>query len=144
MQDVIIDILAFMLDDIVCLAVICGKQAVSQSWHVVKLLQHRVHIAHCPQILDAAVAVPASSIRLRRETWLLRLINSVDLPQPVVFEDFFGQTWNFVRLANREQEIKGCLDALLGMTLVHLLALYWLQMYIWSNMFTNGFKFQAE
>ena len=65
----------------------------------------------------------------------------MDLLQPVVLEDFFGQTWNFVCLANREQEIKGCLDALLGMTLVHLLALYWLQMYILSNMFINGFKF---
>ena len=81
----IVDLSIFEVDPVLWLLVVSGKEAVAEWRDLEELLDHRVHVAHLPDVFDAAELV--SHLTQRLVLGLLRFRNAVDLRLLVAFKN---------------------------------------------------------
>lgn len=117
-QNIIIDIFAFELSQVLLCFILSSHQAVPQRRHVEELLVHRVHVANGPKIQETTVAVDAAAKGRRREARPRRLVDLEDLRRPVVLEDLEVELLVRVDPQHGEEEIEACPGALLRLALV--------------------------
>ena len=133
MENVIINILAVVLLNVLCSTIIRSKKAIPQSRHIVELLDHGVHVTNCSQVSDSTVAHSVSSILCRCKIGPLWFVNCKNLPPPVVFQDFIGQMFNLVGSTYGQQQIVSCLNTRCCMTFVYLFSFNWLKIDVLSD-----------
>ena len=103
MKQIIINVFIFVLDNIRLMFIISGKQTKSEGRDVVELLHHRVHIAHAAQILNSRKSVEISAVGGWCESRFFRLVNSVNLFEPVILEDFIDNIRHLRILTNGQK-----------------------------------------
>jgi hypothetical protein len=143
-KDVVVELTAFMSLHAYRCFTLSPHQAVAQSGHVVELLDHRVHITHCPKVLDATEPVPTSTVLVGMKTWQLRFVHLLDLSDPVLLQDVLNKVWDSSSSAHRKQKVVSTLNAFSGMALVDLLPLERFKDHLVCDVLLNRLEVQAE
>jgi hypothetical protein len=131
MQHVIIYQFSFKVNQVRLLLVIGSQSTVSEGRDVEELLDHGIHIADTAEVLNSTETVATSALTPRSKSCLLGLFYFMEQRVPKLVDDVSKLLRTL--LDDGDQQVVCCLSAIVGLALVQVLLLYFMQIDSFGN-----------